>query len=501
MPRINFSDRRGVGIIGLLMAGMLFTAGSLYAQNSFDALRYSMRYPGSDPVGMVMPGTAYANDVGVYIDNPASAAMFKNGMASFGLSFRNVSEQAGYLGNQRDFSDQQTNIGDFGFVYKAPTSQGSLVFGVGYNQVMDFNSAVKIDARNNRSTITDMFNQTDFYYDIAFNSYALDWADIDSTYTLSIFRIGFPAGQFPGIGQYAEVTQRGHIGEYSVFGATEFQKNLMVGLSIGIPAGSYSYERRFLEEDTQNDYNGNFIDSNGDGYGETDISNMLSVDKINADISGFRARVGLVYKVNPYFQVGGSYEFQSTLSIDESYSSDIQTTMDDGTTFSDGFDGENKYKIVNPARIKVGAALMNLAGLTVSGSAEYVDYTQMEMKDLDNLTEIEENDFIDTEFQEVWNLRVGAEFAVNEQVRPRIGYAYYPSMRKSQDVARSFINGGLGIGLTDQMTFDVGVQYSTWNDEMVMYNYYPQTNNNLQSEVASEDISRWHVMAGLSIKF
>lgn len=486
-----------VSLLALMSAG----AGAASAQNAYDALRYNLTNPGNDPVNLVLPSVANAGGMGTWVDNPAALALFDKSYASIGLGYRDVSEDVRYIGTTDNINDTQTALSDLGLAYRVPTDRGSLVLGASYNQVYDFNRALSVNARNDQSTITDMFNQSDFYYDTAFNVYALDWADIDSTYTSSIFRIGFPPNSFPGIDQQAEVTERGQLGEFGMFMATEFQKNLMVGVSINIPTGNYSYKRVFLETDSQNDYNGNFIDSDGDGQGDTDIRNMLSEDRIDATLSGFSARVGFLYKVLPVFQVGASYRLPFNLHVDEDYTTDISTTMDNGATFNDGFDGKVSYKVYNPARLNLGAAIVNAGGLTISGSAEYIDYSKVELKDLDFQVETTENNFARDEFQQVWNLRVGAEFALTDVVRPRIGYAYYPSPRKNFDAARTYYNGGISIGVADQMTLEVGAQYATWKDKLSMYDYTPEGASSTVSEMAYEDVSRLHVMASLTWRF
>lgn len=457
------------------------------AQNSSDVLRYSQYYPGNDPVTLAMPGsgTASATGSGSFLANPASAALFGSSQTFLGLTTRNVSETTTFLNSDTDNSSNQTGISNAGFIYKAPVSQGSLVLGASYNKTLDFNRAVLAKGYNTTSTITDMFNQSSFYGDAAYNAFAIDSV---GNYTESVLRMG----PYNGIDQRAEMIEKGQMGEYSAFVATEFQKNFFVGASIGVTSGSYSYSRTFLETDTKNLY---------DGTNNTyDVNDILNEDTIDDQITGFKARIGAIYKVNPNFNIGVSHLFKSSLSINEDYSTYIETTFDNDDNFNDSFNGKVKYKVTVPSRTVVGAAITDLNGLDLNFSAEYVDYTQARLKNLDTRIEVDENTFIQENFQKAWNYRASASYRINGNISPRIGYAYYQSPRNDIKADRTFLSAGLGIGLQNQMTLQLGVQYAMWKDQLVLYDYFPPSGNK-QNVTAYEDIGRLEVMAGISFKF
>lgn len=82
---------------------------------------------------------------------------------------------------------------------------------------------------------------------------------------------------------------------------------------------------------------------------------------------------------------------------------------------------------------------------------------------------------------------------------PRIGYAYYPSPQKGFDSSRQFFSGGFSAQVFDNITFDVGVQYSIWEDTNQLYSYFE--GGQLRSETVVEDVTRWNVMGGIKIGF
>lgn len=484
--------------LSILIVILVGAAMTLKAQNSGDVLRYSLEYPSYDPVSIVMPGISDASGVGSFQSNPASLALLDEGYFSFGLSNRFVSEDSKYLNNSSSFSDNEVGIGNLALAYKFPTDRGSLVIGGGYSQTTDFNRALSGGGRNNSSTITDFYNSSmadDSLFFAAFDVYAVDFATTDSSYanTKSILRFFSNPNDYPGINQDFELTEEGKMGEYSAFLATEFAENIFLGFSIGYLSGSYSYHRDFLELDRDNDYSADFIDTSGDGNPQTDINAIKSTDIINADIKAFSARFGFVYKPIEQFSIGGSYEFPSVLSIDEEYNTKLETTFDNGVVFTDEAPGRFSYKIKRPQRINGGVTLKSGNGLKFSAAAEAVFYSdaRIRLESLkNNPIENSINTTVESNAQNVVNLRGALEYSFSDRFTPRAGYAYFPSPQKGLNRDRQFINAGFSAQVTEGLYFDLGAQYSFWKDENTLYET-PST-----SETATEDVNRIHVMAG-----
>ncbi len=469
---------------------------------SYQAVQFSDQDISHDPVTLVMPGTAFNGGFSSYLDNPASAALFDDSFGSFGLAFRNVKERTGFLGNRTSFDDNQTGISNLGFIYKFPATRGSLIMGAGYAQHSFHNRALSISGRNQESTMTDIFKMPGSpYEDIAFNTYAIDWADEDQTFYDSIFRIGFPVGNFPGITQEAEILERGHGGEFSAFLATEFLKNLMVGGSVGIQSGRHNYERIFLEIDEFNDYDGNFIDSSEDGEGDTDIDNILLTDELRNEYFSLTARAGAIYTVSNHFNIGASYTFPSRLTVDEEFDARIASTFDNGVVFEDDYLTEFSYSITSPSRVNLGAAIVDAGGFSASFSAEYVDYSKTRIEFDADLFEDEriENQYITDSYKDVWNLRGGISLALNDQFTIRGGYGIRPSKFRDIEMDVEQYSAGISFAVTENANFDIGGQYSLFNETSVLYEYEDH-NFNLRSEFVDRDVTRLQVLATLRFK-
>ena len=484
---------------GLLIFGFSSIA---HAQNVNDALLFSnqaVQFGDQreiiNPVTGVMPGTAFNAGFGSFLDNPASIGLFDTSFGEFGLTYKMVNEDAAYLGSNRSLDDSQTKISNVGFIYSFPTTQGSLVVGAGYNQHTAANRALGINTRNENSTITDQFKAPgNTYSEIAFSTYAIDYGDEFQDWDESILRIGFDEfGDFLGIRQQAEITERGHGGEYSAFIATEFQPNLMIGASVGILAGSFSYDRVFQEVDNFNDYNFAAIDSDEDGELDTDIDTILLNDEVDSRYSGFRGRIGALYKLTPNFNVGASYTLPAKISVDENYDAEIRTTFDNGEGFNDALEGQFSYSVSYPSKINVGVAMQDISGFTVSLSTDYTDYSNVEI-DFESSDlfedEIAENEFISENFAKVWNIKGGVSYDVNEFASVRAGYSYLPSRFKDGLDDKNLYSAGLGFDLGQGTSIELGALYMRWEEESSVYTYTQYDYSPLPDEAPLVDATR-----------
>ncbi len=497
------------GIIGMskkrliiLLAVLTGFATLVQAQDADDVLRYSLEYPSYDPASLVIPGVSQATGFGAYQENPASMALFNKSFMSFDLNNVYTSEAGEYLGNTIDFSNNQVNVGDLGFVYSVPAERGSLVIGGGYSQTTDFNRALSASGRNNQSSITDFYSTLPRDHNLntlAFNTFAIE--DVGADSSVSIFRFGEDFAAYPGINQEMELTEQGQMGEYSAFLATEFQKNFLFGASIGLYTGSYSYRMAFLEVDRANDYDGEFIDADGDGEFETDIDNILINDEIDATIRAFSARAGFLFKAGSNLNLGVSYHYTGNLYIDETFNTEINTTFDNGEFANEDSPGEFSYKIVRPDRIKAGFSVVDWYKLNLTASAEGVLYSEgrIDFEELDlNSDEREINSDIRSGFNDVVNIRAGLEYGAGDHFTPRVGYSYYPSPRKGFDTTRHFVSGGFSAMVTYGLTFNIGVRYGIWDDANSIYFY--DNGTSIQNEVVGEEVRHWNIMGGVKLQ-
>ena len=486
-------------IAGIVLILSLWNPEDTAAQNRFDALRYNLLSPGQDAATMGVPSLTDPQDLGAVMHNPASAALFEKSFFSFDVGTRNVREEGIYLNNRSDVSSFQTGISSAGFNFKAPTERGSLVFGLGYNQLADFNRAQDLQGFNDQSTITDLFlidwDFGEYYGQTAFDAFAIDeFEENGDLFVESSWRPPF-SSEYVGVEQFIEITERGQLGEYYAYGATEFLEGLFIGGSIGIPAGSYKYDRTYIEErplDVPNDY---------------DVNSMLTEDRVRASVSGFTARLGLMYQPSSSLSLGFNAELPSALNIEEDFDTYIETIFEDGSSESAEFNGSNDYEISRPVRLSGGASISPSDRLTFSGSAEWVDYSNIEMSDVfeERQLERQENQLIQEEFDDVFNLSGGVVFNVNEMATLRGGIAYHPSPVLDDERDKFYYSGGLGFAITPNTTLDLGVQLANWTERI--YDFEDVMGADLSDffegnlvlpDYQQQDIWRYHFMLGFT---
>ncbi len=447
----------------LLTAGLALAASALHAQNRFDALRYG-NYQPSDPTSVVL--------------NPASAALTSHSYFRFSLGNREVDEDGTFRATTTGFNDNQAAISDLQFVVKMPTLVGSMVFGAGYTQLTDFNKAWSAGAYNPDNSIMDyVIGASDQYFLPAFNTYAIDTVG-GEYYTV------YELAGFGGIDQYIETYERGQMGEYNIHFATEFQKNLFLGASIGLPAGHYSYKRSFLEEDIDGIYT----------QSPDDIDAIIVDDRIDATIRGFNARLGLLYKPAANASVGVSYTTRTRLSIDEVYSTRFQTEFKTLDAYEDTYEGEINYTVSLPSRVAV-TGTYDAGPFAVAAAVERVNYGRIEMDGLGPRIGREENSAIRTEFRDVLNWQVNASFNMGN-LKPRFGYALQSApTQAATTVDTQYMSGGFAIDLGSDMVLDLGVRYNTTEGREVLYGFGSTT------EAVDRTGTKWFTSVGLKIGF
>jgi hypothetical protein len=473
-----------------LLAAVCSVSISATAQNRFDALRYSQSQAGFDANSLALSGatlTSYSGFGSIY-QNPALAAKARQSAFSLGLNFRDVVEESSYRNTITSFDDQQGGVSDFGYLYSFPTQRGSLSIGGGYNQIANFNRASSLNAFNGSHSIVDYFviSPGDQYFDPAFNTYAVDYDEAFDEY-YNVLRADF---NYRGMNQYMELKERGSIGEFNVFLATEFQENIIIGGSVGLVTGSYGYERIFIEEDLD----GNYIDA------IYDVNTILNEDRIDASIRGVNAKIGFLAEPISGIRFGLNYTTKTRLEIDETYSTLIKTefyTQDaDGfNSYEDVYEGDISYTVTKPSVISAGVGMGVLSILDVDLTMERMNYSSIEMGGLGTINNRDENGAIRNDFQDVTNFRAGFTIHLFDTFKPRLGYSVNPSPRRSFDAEIRYLSAGASFDVSDNITLDVGVQVARFDDNLDVYDY----GTGMAS--VGQKVEKVQGMIGLSFRF
>ena len=143
----------------------LFVAGSLFAQDLTDALRYS-NYHISGTARSAAMGNAFGALGGDFTSlsiNPAGAAVYRSGEFTFTPSVGNISTDGTYLGNKANDSKYNLGINNIGYVTSIPTGENSesglvsLSFGIGFNRLANFSNNMLAEGANAKNSLLNYF--------------------------------------------------------------------------------------------------------------------------------------------------------------------------------------------------------------------------------------------------------------------------------------------------------------------------------------------------------
>ena len=516
--QLRQSPKRLQFILSTVM--LLITASSTMAQDGYDPMSYSslsqvfssQQYLGSAN-SAILPSVAIENGYASFIDNPAAMSLIKGSYVNIGYMSNRSEFNQSFRGNELLLDSKADYINNIGVVYKIPTRVGSLVIGGGIHTNSVYNRSLGSSAFNNQSTITDVFKgESSDYRSIAFETYAIDYADQAQTQLESIFRIGFDDG-FPGTYQQSEITQDGRSREFAFFMGTEFKKNLHIGFSLGINEAFHNMSRNILEEDLDNVYDGDFIKQDENGENGTDIYSIQLSDELRSDVLGFEARIGAVYQLGQYLNLGASWSLPSIMEITEEYNSTITTSFDNSLgPFFDSFEGEFTYAITRPSKYSLGMAVNQLKGFDLSIGVDFISYNKTDIDltydqslDFDEVAFLRDQEAvieqsISQRYQSVMNTRIGAQYRFKNGAELRAGTSILPSKSVQIDETRTLYSGGIGIPISRDFFLDITTQYIQWNDRSVLYEYQDMGSTKPIQESISESNQLINVLIGIKIK-
>lgn len=439
---------------------------TVFAQNVNDAIRLGFPGLGSSARALGM-GNAYvglSDDASASYFNPAGFGLLRKLEFSGGLDFNNFGNETTLLNTVTDGKNNKTRLSSINFAFPFPTMRGSLVFGLSYHNNKDFNNIVKFKGLNPTSTyigyLVDNFNanydSTGFYipYDLYLTN-SLPGRDE------TILR--------NNLIQSGSIINSGGINNWTLSGAVEIYKNLFVGLNINIISGTFESDNDYYEDDTENRYQGETV--TGDA-GTTDFRTFYLNRLLDWDLSGWDAKLGVLYQFNRFSRVGFTVQFPKSFSIEEKYTvsgySQFANSIIDlpGEDYSD----EVKYEIITPFEFSGGFAL-NFIGMIFSAEATLIDYSQMEFsgagEGLGEQYVAGLNKDIKDVLGTVFNYNLGVEYTIPRiGLRLRAGYLAQtsPYIDDPTDYDRKYVTAGIGFLADETVGLDLGFAHGWWKD-------------------------------------
>lgn len=501
-----------------LFAG--FTGSTATAQSAEDAFRIAQRFPGSGAKQLGMAGVSRAGlaDWTAVTSNPAGLAWMEQGQLLGSLNNWTTEDaslyRSGSFSNPLDSESSNTRLGNVGYVYKAPVARGSMAFGIGYNQLNSFRRDLFFEGENGMNSITDFFMPlpgefelveddgsdgepntgdefltAEFFRPVSELAYETFAIDLDQGLVDAGNEVPFlPAVVRGTVLQSGDVFEEGGTEEFTISGATEVAKNVMIGAGFNFAHATYRFNRFFNEVDINDDNDGTGI--------TTDFESLDLNEELHSNMWGVNLRSGLSAAVTPNLKLGLTVETPTSYSVSEDFSMTLDTFFDNGDAFNDRIDVVNEYTLQTPWRFGGGLSV-NFSALTLSADAEYVDWSQLkiESKSRGDFSFDEINRHIRRDYDAVVNAGIGGELELGGMFVLRGGYAVQPDPRETEslDRTRQYISGGVGFRLQRVVEIDIG-----WTNEQFEDRYQPYVEVN-DAPLVLEDVTRNRV--GVGVRF
>lgn len=433
--------------IQYILAGLLLFGTTAIGQNLVDGLRYS-DYRIQGTARSVAMGNAFGALGGDFTSasiNPAGLGVYRSSEFVFTPSFGKTSVEANYLNQATSDSKYTIGLPNVGYISNWGNDQsagGSVVgfsFGVGYNRLNNFDMKRMVEASNANSSLLDEFTAnannkvwSDYYEDLAWETYLLHEDD------LGYFNVIENEGY--GQNQRKSYSQKGHIDEFLLSMAANFNHRFYLGATVGIHNVEFKEHTSLLES----------MD-NGIDFNDYTFNTFLRTTG-----TGFNVKLGAIYKPIDALRLGLAFHTPTFYRMHDSFDNSMYSSVNfgDGEYSALSPLGDYDYDLTTPMKAIFSAAYVIGKSAIISVDYEYVDFSTIKLDDGgDGYNFYDENQEIKAAYKSVGNLHVGAEYRLSKEFSLRGGYEYYPSPIRSNyqsttmdtsDANSSTVSGGLG---------------------------------------------------------
>ncbi len=484
---------KSIFIMGLLMLCVLSTQGTAQEEIFFIGEELGV---GARAMGMGGAYVGVADDYTAMYWNPAGLAQLRRMEVNIGFSHNKIVNNTNFLDTKDKSEDTFSRLNSIGVTIPVPTYQGSLVLGVGYNKVRDYDNRFKING----------YNEQWAYYEEWFNNNYFDFENDDGSYYFQETDIN------NNMYQIQSITEKGSKNHFSFAGAMELQENFFLGATVNFISGKDDYYMDFSEIDEGQLFNTIdtvFTDINSSITDTAVYFNNLDSwtfeQSVVTEIKAVNLKIGALYSFGSALRLGASIVTPTTFTMTESFSEDAVEYLDDGSVITgDPITNTLKYKVKEPYEFHFGASL-KLLNFLFSAGAEFKDWSNAQFMSDPPYGESKNqiNRRLEEDFKAVTKLRFGAEMYIPIiRAKVRAGYFTDPSPYRYTNILpnKEYWTAGASLMLDKQVMVDVSYMLGQWQRET----QDSFTNNPYIEEATSpvfEDLSFQKIVGTLSVRF
>jgi len=452
----------------LIAVGLIIISNPLKAQNFNDALLLSEPglYTGAHALSLGNSYTALSNDFSGVLFNPAGLGFINKLQITTGFNLNSFENQTTFFNTTTAAERNSIHLNQFGIIYPIPTVKGSWIFAIGYNRVKEFNRTLEFTGFNgsDNSMIQALTGNVNDEIPIT-NDLGLAFEIRDPQTDLYIKDTTLINGM---LNQSGRIRKQGSLGNWSFSSSMEIAKGLMLGGTFNILTGTYKSDSDYWEDDTQDIYGEEVELVPGDPT-TSDFQSFYINDIIEWELSGWDAKVGILYNWVDLIKFGATVKFPSYYTVKETFFVDSWSEFGTGA----GYELDPKiidniqYEIKTPYEYTFGASV-NYWPVTFSTDVKLIDYTGMEFtKGFSTEYRIARNREIEDLFKTTINYNIGAEVKIPSlPIWGRIGAMFFQSPYANDPAKfhKKYLTAGVGIELGGLFKIDAAYAFGWWED-------------------------------------
>ena len=453
--------------VTLIVVFFVLSVPFIFSQNETDAFRYSQLSPTGTArfSSMANSMSGFGADFSALSFNPASIGVYKRSEFTFSPALYH--SKANSLYNKTEAYDfkYNFNVGNLGAVFVFPIDKQWIIqFATGFNRMNNFHNRYIIKGPNighngGSTSMTDVFahisngiadsNLTGIAY-WAYQAYLID-PDTNSMYAHQYVSHldGFD------LNQRKVMQTTGSANEYVFSSGANFNDQIYIGATLGIPFFSYMENYTYSEKLADTDTN------------TTDFKSFTYKESISSTATGVNFKLGILYQPFHFMRFGISYHTPSFYNnVSEYFSEDTEA---EGRAVTHSLNGKFNYTLTTPSKVMGDLAfIINKYGF-INLHYNYTDYSTMQLHARDYDFDVE-NENIRTSYKETHFLGIGSEINLSP-VSIRLGYGYQTNPYRStinRDGSYHLITGGLGMR-TQYFFIDFAYVHKLYSTKSVLY--------------------------------
>lgn len=455
----------------LFLSAMILVGATLFAvaQNDVDAFRFSQHdYEGTARfMGAGGAFSAVGAEFSALNVNPAAIGVFKKSEITFTPMVVSIYNDEGlYNGSKSSTSNVKYSLSNAGGVFRVGLGKDNgwkaVQFAIGYNRTNDFNNIYRIEGVSNNSSMMDplvaranttLVRNPSTLNDNAYMAWQTWMIDYD---TLSgIFYSPF---SYQSLNQKLVVESSGAIDEVNFTFGGNYNDQLFIGGTIGVPVLKYDEKTRYNEGTL-------FLPSGG-------IDSYSIYENYKVRSTGVNFKLGMIYQPADFVRIGVAFHTPSYFGkVKNTYHREMISYYADGN--NSGVYERNyvfDYTLKTPLRAIGSVAFLIAKRAFVSAEYEYSGYNLAKMSSNDYNFD-EENVAIQNKYGACHTIKVGGEIYVTNNFLLRAGYNYMTSpYKQGVNNATGMHTATAGIGLRTKCFFaDIAYVFKTKTEQLWLY--------------------------------